>query len=94
MYGSIAVRPNSLSSSHLLCSVIAPSKVVHGQDTFRAWTDSKDGFASLESRFLDVQSLLISPVLLSSPSRLQYLPYPGYIRDFMPSHIDYLLTKS
>lgn len=75
MYGSIAVRPNSLSSSHLLCSVIAPSKVVHGQDTFRAWTNSKDGFASLESRFLDVQSFLVSPVILSSPSRLEYLPY-------------------
>lgn len=35
----------------------------------------RDGFASLESRFLDIQSLLVSPVLFSSPSRLEYLPY-------------------
>lgn len=49
MYGSIAVRPNSLSSSHLLRSDIATeqSGTYLSQETFRAWTNSKDGFASL-----------------------------------------------
>lgn len=50
MYGSIAVRHSSLSSSHLLRSVIATeqSGTYLSQDTFEAWTNSKDGFASLE----------------------------------------------